>query len=168
MHAESEEQHRRGHQSGGIGWAATPASASATPAPQAMGQDMWSRGGTPGTGIQVTHPQHQQQLQQQQHRQQHQHQQQSQLKQQHHAAQLAQVVEQLERELSRSESSERRLTQDLDGARTDVEQRDQQIADLCAQWERSVGQLHAAREEEVGQLRHRLRHVEAGLWHSRV
>ena len=42
---------------------------------------------------------------------------------------------------SRREAAERRLAQELDAAKADVEERDQSIADMCSTWERTVGQL---------------------------
>ena len=69
---------------------------------------------------------------------------------------LAVVVEHLESELSRRESAERRLAASLRAAEADVEERDQHIADICAQWERSVTQMQAARDEDVAQIASRL------------
>ena len=73
---------------------------------------------------------------------------------------LAVVVEHLESELSRRESAERRLAASLRAAEADVEERDQHIADICAQWERSVTQMQAARDEDVAQIASRLKYVE--------
>ena len=74
--------------------------------------------------------------------------------------QLARVVEHLERELSRREASERRLARELDAARADIAERDAQIEDICAQWERSVTQMQAARDEDVHRVAERLDFVE--------
>jgi hypothetical protein len=73
---------------------------------------------------------------------------------------LARVVEHLERELSRREASERRLARELDAARADIAERDAQIEDICAQWERSVTQMQAARDEDVHRVAERLDFVE--------
>lgn len=73
---------------------------------------------------------------------------------------LASVVEHLERELSRRETAERRLAQELAAAKAETEVRDQQIADICAQWERSVTQMQTARDEDVAHVTERLRYVE--------
>ena len=73
---------------------------------------------------------------------------------------LARVVEHLERELSRREASERRLARELDAARADIAERDAQIEDVCAQWERSVTQMQAARDEDVHRVAERLDFVE--------
>ena len=74
---------------------------------------------------------------------------------------LARVVEHLERELSRREASERGLARELDAARADIAERDAQIEDICAQWERSVTQMQAARDEDVRRVSERLAFVEA-------
>ena len=73
---------------------------------------------------------------------------------------LASAVEHLERELSRRETAERRLAQELASAKAETEVRDQQIADICAQWERSVTQMQTARDEDVAHVTERLRYVE--------
>lgn len=73
---------------------------------------------------------------------------------------LARVVEHLERELSRREASERGLARELDAARADIAERDAQIEDICAQWERSVTQMQAARDEDVRRVSERLAFVE--------
>ena len=73
---------------------------------------------------------------------------------------LARVVEHLERELSRREASERGLARELDAARADIAERDAQIEDICAQWERSVTQMQAARDEDVRLVSERLAFVE--------
>jgi hypothetical protein len=70
------------------------------------------------------------------------------------------VVEHLERELSRREASERGLARELDAARADIAERDAQIEDICAQWERSVTQMQAARDEDVRRVSERLAFVE--------
>ena len=73
---------------------------------------------------------------------------------------LARVVEHLERELSHREASERRLARELESARADIAERDAQIEDVCAQWERSVTQMQAARDEDVRRITERLDFVE--------
>ena len=70
------------------------------------------------------------------------------------------MVEHLERELSRREASERGLARELDAARADIAERDAQIEDICAQWERSVTQMQAARDEDVRRVSERLAFVE--------
>ena len=70
------------------------------------------------------------------------------------------MVEHLERELSRREASERGLARELDAARADIAERDAQIEDICAQWERSVTQMQAARDEDVRLVSERLAFVE--------
>jgi len=73
---------------------------------------------------------------------------------------LAAVVEHLERELSRREASERRLARELEAARADIAERDAHIEDVCSQWERSVTQMQAARDEDVARLTERLESAE--------
>ena len=44
--------------------------------------------------------------------------------------------------------------------KAETEVRDQQIADICAQWDRSVTQMQTARDENVAHVTERLRYVE--------
>jgi septal ring factor EnvC (AmiA/AmiB activator) len=131
-------------------WPPTPGSAAAWPLAPA------SASSTPRGQQHPNQQQHSTLVHTQQQQQQHQQSQQNQ-----NNAALAQVVEQLERDLSRREAAERRLAQELDAAKADVEERDQSIADMCSTWERTMAQLRAARDEDVA-LARRLRQMEEG------
>ena len=73
---------------------------------------------------------------------------------------LAPVVEHLERELSRRESSERALTRTLEHVKHELAERDVQMEDLCVSWERSISQMQQSRDEDVFRLTERLECLE--------
>ncbi|KAK3237331.1 hypothetical protein CYMTET_52588 [Cymbomonas tetramitiformis] len=70
------------------------------------------------------------------------------------------MVEALERQLSDKEHNERRMAKEMEEKQAAVEERDERIADMCAEWERSMQKLKAARHKEIQQLSARLRQLE--------
>lgn len=73
---------------------------------------------------------------------------------------LVPVVEQLERELSKTEASERRLNRELESCKQELHERDAQMEDVCSSWERSVLQMQQSRDEDVSRVTERLEFVE--------
>lgn len=73
---------------------------------------------------------------------------------------LLRMVEQLERDLSTKERVETRLRLELEGSRADVRERDEDLADVRAQWTRETARWRASWDEEVTQLKTRIDRLE--------
>ena len=65
----------------------------------------------------------------------------------------------MERELSRREVETKTLRRELATAHAEVEERDAQIAEVCAEWERNVSAAQKSRDEDVASLETRMRHL---------
>ena len=72
---------------------------------------------------------------------------------------LTRTIEGMERELSRREVETKTLRRELATAHAEVEERDAQIAEVCAEWERNVSAAQKSRDEDVASLETRMRHL---------
>ena len=72
---------------------------------------------------------------------------------------LTRTIEGMERELSRREVETKTLRRELATADAEVEERDAQIAEVCAEWERNVSAAQKSRDEDVASLETRMRHL---------
>lgn len=72
---------------------------------------------------------------------------------------LTRTVEAMERELSRRDVETKTLRRELATARAEVEERDAQIAEVCAEWERNVSSAQKSRDADVASLESRMRHL---------
>ena len=76
------------------------------------------------------------------------------------AAPSLDVVEKLERELSEKEYVEAKLVKELEASRAAVAERDESMADMCANWERAIASLKQAREQDLAELRMKVKQLE--------
>ena len=72
---------------------------------------------------------------------------------------LTRTIEGMERELSRREVETKTLRRELATADAEVEERDAQIAEVCAEWERNVSAAQKSRDEDVASLETRMRYL---------
>ena len=72
---------------------------------------------------------------------------------------LTRTVEAMERELSRRDVETKTLRRELATAHAEVEERDAQIAEVCAEWERNLTAAQKSRDADVASLETRLRHL---------
>ena len=72
---------------------------------------------------------------------------------------LTRTVEAMERELSRRDVETKTLRRELATAHAEVEERDAQIAEVCAEWERNLTAAQKSRDADVASLETRMRHL---------